>query len=175
LRGSSLALFYLLATLFVFWAISNHVGDAERAVGLVDTPEGWKRGWWPVVFAFCDVAATTAIVFALTLTLIAGVQLFDGIAAARGAEPILPLDDVFEAIATDEWDAKNWWIYTLLLSTYLPSLANLMIGGAAFFGSIWLIWNVALPQIGFELFEIAGEFESANLPAKAIAFFARRP
>ncbi|MGA9600428.1 MAG: hypothetical protein WBS22_09285 [Methylocystis sp.] len=182
----------------------------------------WK-GWWPVGYALFDIGATTVIVHLLTLTLIAGVQLFDGLAVLRGAKPIVPLDDIFAAVAVNPWDPKNWWVYSLLLSTYIPSLANLLIGGAAwvrgvpgvsrflaaqmpegqavaafertwmsllmtlqtalgmilgaaaFFGTVWLIYNNALPLLGLELFDVAGEFESLNLPGRAIAFFAHRP
>jgi hypothetical protein len=90
-----------------------------------------RRGWAPALCAVADVIASTVIVVLLTATLILGVQLFDGVAGLRGAQPILPLGGVLDAIGRDHWDAQNWWIYALLLSTYFPSLANLIVGFCA--------------------------------------------
>lgn len=41
-----LALLYPIATLFLIWAISGHVGPAERALGLKPDNSGWVRSLW---------------------------------------------------------------------------------------------------------------------------------
>jgi hypothetical protein len=40
-----LALIYPIATIFVIWAISGHVGPAEAALGLRNRPDG-AEAWW---------------------------------------------------------------------------------------------------------------------------------
>ena len=57
-----LALLYPVATIFLFWAVSGHVGPAEAALHLKPDVSGWQRGlaaacvavyvnsmffWWP--------------------------------------------------------------------------------------------------------------------------------
>jgi len=44
---------------------------------------------------------------------------------------ILPLDDLFNGIAANPTAPEYWWVYAMLLSTMIPSLLNLMIGGAS--------------------------------------------
>jgi hypothetical protein len=39
-----LALIYPIATIFIIWAISGHVGPAEAALGLEPDISGWARG-----------------------------------------------------------------------------------------------------------------------------------
>jgi hypothetical protein len=58
-----LALIYPIATIFVIWAISGHVGPAEAALGLRNRP-GWGRGLVAVAvgfqgFAFCRATQAT--------------------------------------------------------------------------------------------------------------------
>ena len=51
-------------------------------------------------------------------------------AAATKAASCL-LDALFDGIATHPTAPEYWWIYALLLSTMIPSLINLVIGGAS--------------------------------------------
>ena len=44
---------------------------------------------------------------------------------------VLPLDKLFDSIAAQPSAPEYWWVYALLLSTMIPSLLNLMIGGAS--------------------------------------------
>jgi hypothetical protein len=88
-------------------------------------------GWWPYLLALVDAVLAAVIVAALALTMVIGVQAFDGLAVHGGGKPVLDLDDLFDGIAAHPADPEYWWLYALLLSTVIPSLINLMIGGAS--------------------------------------------
>jgi hypothetical protein len=45
---------------------------------------------------------------------------------------VLPLAPLFDGIAANPGAPEYWWLYALLFSTMIPSLINLMIGGASF-------------------------------------------
>jgi hypothetical protein len=64
--------------------------------------------------------------------MVIGVQMFDRLAEHSGdvAARVLPLDKLFDGIAAQPSAPEYWWAYALLLSTMIPSLLNLMIGGA---------------------------------------------
>ena len=47
-----LALIYPIATIFVIWAISGHVGPAEAALGLKPDISGWSRGFAAAAMGF---------------------------------------------------------------------------------------------------------------------------
>jgi hypothetical protein len=89
-------------------------------------------GWWPYLLALVDAALAAVIIAALALTMLIGVQAFDALAVHGGGTPILPLEPLFEGIAANPSAPEYWWLYALLLSTMIPSLVNLMIGGASF-------------------------------------------
>ena len=63
--------------------------------------------------------------------MVVGVQAFDAIAEHAGGAPVLPLNPLFEGIATHPNAPEYWWLYALLLSSMIPSLVNLVIGGAS--------------------------------------------
>lgn len=88
-------------------------------------------GWWPYLLAVVDAIVAAGIIALLALTMVVAVQTFDQLAAHRGSALILPLYQLFDGIATHPSAPEYWWIYALLLSTMIPSLINLMIGGAA--------------------------------------------
>src|SRR5215471_4147453 len=44
-----LAFIYPIATIFVIWVISGHVGPAESALGLRPGVPGWARGIGPIL------------------------------------------------------------------------------------------------------------------------------
>ena len=50
---------------------------------------------------------------------------------AGSSAAILPLDKLFTGIAAHPEAPEYWWAYALLFSTMIPSLLNLMIGGAS--------------------------------------------
>jgi hypothetical protein len=70
----------------------------------------------------------------LALTMVIGVQAFDHLAEHGGGADarILPLQQFFDGISANPGAPEYWWAYALLFSTMIPSLINLMIGGASF-------------------------------------------
>jgi hypothetical protein len=89
-------------------------------------------GWWPYLLALVDAALAGVIIACLALVMVTFVQAFDELAVYSGGKPVLPLDALFDGIAKNPAAAEYWWAYALLLSTMIPSLINLAIGGMAF-------------------------------------------
>jgi hypothetical protein len=90
-------------------------------------------GWWPYLLALVDACLAGIIIALLALTMVIGVQAFDELAMHGGGEKaaVLPLGELFEGIAKNPGAPEYWWVYALLLSTMIPSLINLAIGGMA--------------------------------------------
>jgi hypothetical protein len=88
-------------------------------------------GWWPYLLALVDALLAGIIIAVLALTMVMGVQAFDALAVHGGGKPVLPLTPLFDGLATHPEAPEYWWIYALLLSTMIPSLVNLVIGGTA--------------------------------------------
>jgi len=59
-RCLMLALFYLIAAIVVIWAVSNHVGPAEAALGLHATDD-WRRAATLVAIGFLALTARRAV------------------------------------------------------------------------------------------------------------------
>jgi len=89
------------------------------------------KGWWPFFFAIADALAAGVIITLLALTTVIGVRTFDALAEHGGGKAVLPLTPLFDGIAAHPESAEYWWVYALLLSTMIPSLINLMIGGTS--------------------------------------------
>jgi hypothetical protein len=73
--------------------------------------------------------------------MVVGMQAFDELAMHGGGEQaaVLPLDKLFDGIARNPSAPEYWWAYALLLSTMIPSIINLAIGGMALSRGIpWL-------------------------------------
>jgi hypothetical protein len=88
-------------------------------------------GWWPYALALTDAALAAVIIAALALTMVVGVQAFDVLAVHGGGTPVLPLEPLFSGIGAHPSAPEYWWLYALLLSTMIPSLVNLVIGGTS--------------------------------------------
>ena len=88
-------------------------------------------GWWPYLLALLDALLAGVIIAVLALTMVIGVQAFDALAVHGGGYAILPLTPLFDGLAAHPEAPEYWWIYALLLSTTIPSLVNLVIGGTA--------------------------------------------
>jgi hypothetical protein len=88
-------------------------------------------GWWPYLLAVVDAILAGAIIALLAITMLLGVQTFDHLAEHYGDMPVLPLDELFDGLMVNPSLPEFWWLYALLLSTMIPSLINLMIGGAS--------------------------------------------
>jgi len=82
-------------------------------------------GWAPYFLAIVDAALAAGVIVVLTLAMVVGVQSFDAAGALGGGKAVLPLDALFDGIAANPWAPEYWWIYVLLVSTMIPSLANL--------------------------------------------------
>lgn len=136
---------YLLAPLKI-WGIVGPLLLFLGLLTLVNAPFNWASlgltrallrrglelgGWWPFLLAIVDAVLAAIIVAALALVMTVAVQAFDGLAVYGGGKPVLPLDALFDGIAVHPQAPEYWWVYALLLSTLLPSLINLMIGGAS--------------------------------------------
>jgi hypothetical protein len=57
-------------------------------------------GWWPYALAIVDAALAAVIIAVLAMVMVVGVQAFDSLAAHGGGAPVLPLDPLFDGIAT---------------------------------------------------------------------------
>jgi hypothetical protein len=88
-------------------------------------------GWWSYCLALADAGLAALIIAALALTIVVGVQAFDALANHGGRKPVLPLDALFNGIAAQPAASEYWWLHALLLSTMIPSLVNLVIGGTS--------------------------------------------
>jgi len=88
-------------------------------------------GWWPYALALVDASLAAVIIAALALTMVVGVQTFDALAVHGGGTSVLPLGALFDGIAAHLSAPEYWWLYALLLSTIIPSLVNLIIGGTS--------------------------------------------
>jgi hypothetical protein len=115
------------------------------------------EGWWPYLLALLDACVAAVVVAVLALVTVLGVQTFDELAVHSGGKgsAVLDLDILFNGLAKDPAAPKNWWIYALLLSSMIPSLVNLAIGGMAltrgipWMGPLLLQWipaDRAVPQ-----------------------------
>jgi hypothetical protein len=89
-------------------------------------------GWWPYFFALIDAALAAFVITALMIAMVIGVQAFDTVAVYSGGAPVLPLKPLFDGVATHPSEPEYWWLYALLISSMIPSMLNLAIGGASF-------------------------------------------
>ena len=90
-------------------------------------------GWSPYFLALADALAAAFIIALLAITMIIGVQAFDHLAEHSGGAHarVLPLDKLLNGIEANPTAPEYWWVYALLLSTMIPSLINLTIGGTS--------------------------------------------
>jgi hypothetical protein len=88
-------------------------------------------GWWPYLLALVDALLAGVIIALLALAMVVGVQAFDALAVHGGGKPVLPLLPLFNGLSANPAAPEYWWLYALLLSTMIPSLVNLAIGGTA--------------------------------------------
>jgi hypothetical protein len=88
-------------------------------------------GWYPFALAIIDATLAAVIIACLTVGTVVSIQAFDELAAYGGGSPVLPLREFFDGLAVHPGAPEYWWAYALLLSTMVPSLLNLIIGGAS--------------------------------------------
>jgi len=106
-----------------------------------------RGGWWPLLLALIDAISAALIVAALTFAMVLGIQAFDSLAVLGGGTAILPLDRLFDGIGNraTALEPEFWWVYALLLTTLIPSLINLGIGGASLMRGLPFLPSVLLP------------------------------
>jgi Domain of unknown function (DUF4062) len=104
------------------------------------------KSWWPFFLALVDALIAGVIVVLLALTMTIGVQFFNALTPSTrpGLTNVLSLEKLFSSISAHPELPEYWWIYVLVLSTMIPSLINLMIGGTALMRtapglSLWLL------------------------------------
>jgi hypothetical protein len=146
----TISAFLLAAKLTSALATSEYTGPALLFLGLLTlliAPFDWASlgltrallrrglelgGWWPYALALVDATVAAVIIAALGFALLIGVQSFDVLTLQGGGnKPVLGLDALFDGLAAHPTSPEYWWIYTLLLSTLIPSLANLVIGSTS--------------------------------------------
>jgi hypothetical protein len=89
-------------------------------------------GWWPYLLALVDACLAAIIIACLALVMGIGVQAFDELAGHDAGKPFLPLAPLFDGHRQDSGGAGILvGLYALLLSSMIPSLVNLAIGGMA--------------------------------------------
>jgi hypothetical protein len=125
--GTALLLFIVLLTLLnaPFDWISVGLTRALLRRGLE------LAGWWPLFLALLDAFLAVVVIGFLVLTMVIGVQAFDDLAVRGGGAPVLPLGPFFDGIAAHPAEPEYWWVYATLFSTMIPSIINLVIGGAS--------------------------------------------
>ena len=90
-----------------------------------------RGGWYPVLYGLVDAVLAACIITLLVIVMVVFVQEFDYLAFHAGGAKILPIDQLFTGIRDQPSAPDYWWVYALLLSTMIPSLVNLIIGGAS--------------------------------------------
>jgi hypothetical protein len=129
------------------WNLSGPILLFAGLLSLLNAPFDWTSlgltrallrrglelgGWWPYFFSLIDAALASVIITLLAATMVVGVQAFDTVAVHGGGNPVLPLRELFDGVATHPSDPEFWWLYALLISSMIPSLINMAMGGFAF-------------------------------------------
>jgi hypothetical protein len=89
-------------------------------------------GWWPYVLALTDAVLATIVIAVLAMVMIAGAELFGLMESLGHGKPTLVVPALLNGIGRNPSAPEFWWVYALLLSTMIPSLINLVIGGVSF-------------------------------------------
>jgi hypothetical protein len=148
--GIFLSLFVAAMTLVCFFAASWGVSGLPILflvfLTLLNAPFAWASlgitrallrrdlelgGWWFFVLAIVDALIAAFIIAPLALTMVIGVQTYEDLSIHGGGREILPLRPFFGGIAAHPTAPEYWWVYALLFSTMIPSIINLVIGGAS--------------------------------------------
>jgi hypothetical protein len=154
LVAGMLALIIGIPALLASGPVWTTVGPLFLFIGLltlINAPFDWvslgltrallRRGlelgsWWPYFFALTDAALAAVIITFLAAAMVIGVQAFDAVTIHSGGEPVLPLRELFDGVAAHPSEPEYWWLYALLISSMIPSMLNLAIGGGAFMRGI---------------------------------------
>ena len=86
----------------------------------------------PLFFAAIDAIVAIPCIALLAFVSVLAVQTFEDIAALRGGQRIMPLNDLFAGLDLHPGDPEYWWVWLMLFSTLIPSALNLCIAAASF-------------------------------------------
>src|SRR5262249_7745614 len=68
-----------------------------------------------------------------------GTQTFNYLAMKAGGRPVVEIKSMLDGIAAKPTAPEYWWVYGLLLTTLVPSVLNLIVGGASLMcGAPWI-------------------------------------
>jgi hypothetical protein len=128
--------YYMPGPLLLFFGLLTLLNAPFNWASLGLTRALLRRGlelqsWWPFLLGLVDALFAAVIVALLALTMVIGVQTFDALGVQGGGKAVLPLGALFDDISAHPEAPEYWWVYALLLSTMIPSLVNLVIGGTA--------------------------------------------
>lgn len=152
---------YELAASFPKWGTAGALLLFLGLLTLINAPFDWaslgltrallrvgleRGGWWPLLLALIDAVCAALIVALLTIAMVLGIQAFNSLAVLGGGTAILSLERLLAGIGNRETaqEPEFWWVYVLLLSTLVPSLINLGIGGASLMRGLPFLPSVLL-------------------------------
>ena len=105
-----------------------------------------KHGWWPVIYAFIDLAIASLMLLLLMGATIFYIQILNQALLMAGGPPAFEFTPLMQALRDDPVSPALWWLYITIFTTFLPSLFNLALGGAALTRGIPNIWHMILNQ-----------------------------
>lgn len=128
---------YLGGPLFLFFGLLTLLNAPFDWASLGVTRALLRRGmemggWWPYALALIDAALAVLVIAILAATMIVGVQAFELMIQIGHGQSVLLVSPMLNGVEAHPAAPEFWWIYALLLSTMIPSLVNLVIGGASF-------------------------------------------
>lgn len=108
-----------------------------------------RRAWWPLYYSLIDAAIAVVLIFLLSACLIISVLVFNCAAncACVGNDVQLDVAGLLYGIQSHPLDSGFWWAYALVGTTLLPSITNLMIGGASTTSGIPWLSNILLDSM----------------------------
>lgn len=103
-------------------------------------------GLWPIGLSLADLVTATLFLAALTMSLVAIISALNW---ASGSA-VIDIGELLSRYRSNPGDPRLIWVYVLVVTTYLPSIANLVLGGLAIVRGVpgihsFLIHNV-LPE-----------------------------
>lgn len=104
-------------------------------------------GIWPYFLALADGVLAALTVAFLVIVMVVAVQAFDTLTQDGGGTSILHIEKIIDGIKLNPTAPEYWWIYSLLLSSMLPSFINLIIGGTSLLRGIPGLSSLLLRKI----------------------------
>ncbi len=107
--------------------------------------KGLNTGWG-FLFGLLDMLAAAALLTVLAVVTVAAVQGLNLLAQSSGAQaPLVDIAGLLQRLKDDAWDPALYWMYVVVLSTFLPSFAHAMIAASSLLTArmpqTWLDWH----------------------------------